>query len=522
MKKKTFVLGMVAGLTSAVVLTTGCSSKKNQLTPVAGAEGLLGSREVIPPPYASPTQMKTVTVTAPAASAQDVPEPGLPEVGTAPLAPVVASPAADPMAPIALAPVAAPAAPSDAIVPPPAPADISPAPAFPNGIQDLSTGGTVPAAPVIPAAPATPVLPNDAAAPAAAIIPAAETLTYTVRKGDTLSSIARQYGVKWQDIVVANNLTNASGIKVGQVLTMPAGAVQPVASLQPLVPSTPLVSPAAPIPSSGKSVKPTQRFTVKPLPADGKYTVMDGDSLWKIAHKYGLTSDSIRKTNNLTSDKLRIGQVLILKKTADAAPANGKSATPSAAKGAKADAKSSAATGLSADKHIVASGDNLWTLARKYKISEKDLWKWNNLKTANLRIGQVLIVRAPAGTANTASAAAPAAPIDAPTAPIAAPAAPIAAPAIVEPVAAPAPVIDLTQPTVPEVAAPAPATTPGTATAVPAVTHISSHTVAEGETVASILQEFAISLEQFKQLNPEINVDEPLKVGSEVKVPFEE
>lgn len=45
---------------------------------------------------------------------------------------------------------------------------------------------------------------------------------YTVVKGDTVSSIAKKYGVTVSDIVSANKLTNPNLIKVGQKLTIPA------------------------------------------------------------------------------------------------------------------------------------------------------------------------------------------------------------------------------------------------------------------------------------------------------------
>lgn len=48
--------------------------------------------------------------------------------------------------------------------------------------------------------------------------PAAKTVTYTVKKGDTLSGIAAKYGTTYQKIAKDNNIKNPNFIKVGQKL----------------------------------------------------------------------------------------------------------------------------------------------------------------------------------------------------------------------------------------------------------------------------------------------------------------
>ncbi|MFW6097854.1 MAG: LysM peptidoglycan-binding domain-containing protein [Chloroflexota bacterium] len=53
--------------------------------------------------------------------------------------------------------------------------------------------------------------------------PSPEGGTYTVSPGDTLSSIARQFGTTWQEIAALNNISNPNVIHVGQVLQVPGG-----------------------------------------------------------------------------------------------------------------------------------------------------------------------------------------------------------------------------------------------------------------------------------------------------------
>ncbi|MCY1220814.1 spore coat assembly protein SafA [compost metagenome] len=80
--------------------------------------------------------------------------------------------------------------------------------------------------------------PAPAATPAPAPAPAANSGSYTVKSGDTLSAIAAKHGVKLSDILSANKLTMTSVIFPGNKLVIPGASIQPAASVTPLVPSS--------------------------------------------------------------------------------------------------------------------------------------------------------------------------------------------------------------------------------------------------------------------------------------------
>ena len=47
-------------------------------------------------------------------------------------------------------------------------------------------------------------------------------------------------------------------------------------------------------------------------PSQNTYTVQSGDNLYSIARKYNTTVDEIKRKNNLTSNNLSIGQILVI------------------------------------------------------------------------------------------------------------------------------------------------------------------------------------------------------------------
>ena len=94
-------------------------------------------------------------------------------------------------------------------------------------------------------------------------------ITYTVRPGDTLWQLAKRYGTTVDAIKQASGITS-DDLSIGQVLRIPV--------------------------SQGE-----QYFL---------YTVRPGDTLWLLANRFGTTVDAIRNLNGLSSDALRVGQVL--------------------------------------------------------------------------------------------------------------------------------------------------------------------------------------------------------------------
>jgi LysM repeat protein len=88
-------------------------------------------------------------------------------------------------------------------------------------------------------------------------------MTHTVAPGDTLSEIARRYGVRSSEIATANNVTDPRSLKVGQVLTIPGwqapaggatkAAAAPVSTPAP-APAVPTLTPNVPAEENAPTV----------------------------------------------------------------------------------------------------------------------------------------------------------------------------------------------------------------------------------------------------------------------------
>ena len=104
-------------------------------------------------------------------------------------------------------------------------------------------------------------------------LPKTET-EYTVIKGDTLYSIANKFKVSVDNLKVINNLNN-SIISIGQILKIPNSTI----------------------------IQNNNKLT---------YTVKKGDTLYSIAKLYNSSIDELKNINNLKNDILTVGEILIL------------------------------------------------------------------------------------------------------------------------------------------------------------------------------------------------------------------
>jgi len=109
---------------------------------------------------------------------------------------------------------------------------------------------------------------------------------YTIVKGDTFDKIAKDHGVTVRAIQDANPGVDPKKLQIGKVIHVPP----PVASI---------TAPKVNTPSLDATTGGEQTYKVK-----------SGDTLTKIAKDHGVTIRALRSANNLTTDKIKVGDVL--------------------------------------------------------------------------------------------------------------------------------------------------------------------------------------------------------------------
>lgn len=123
--------------------------------------------------------------------------------------------------------------------------------------------------------------------------------TITVKSGDTVSALAKKYGVSASALEKTNHITK-DRIFAGQKITLPG-------TTKTTTKTTTKANAAA-----AKTTKLSSTSTAKTTTSKTTYTVKSGDTLWAISSKYGVTVSQIKKWNNLSSDSITTGQKLAI------------------------------------------------------------------------------------------------------------------------------------------------------------------------------------------------------------------
>ncbi len=174
--------------------------------------------------------------------------------------------------------------------------------------------------------------------------------TYRVRRGDTLSKIAKAFNTTTRAIMADNNLRSSRWIKTGMKLKLATITVTKATDVE----KNPDPETIAAAPDS------TDKNKVKFI-----YRVeRNGMALNTLARYYSVSADELKKWNPWTQgDRLQYGEELSIFKSME-----------------------------NMSVHKTRRGDSLWKLARRYKTSVSNIKRWNQLVSSRIHPGDNLIV----------------------------------------------------------------------------------------------------------------------------------
>jgi membrane-bound lytic murein transglycosylase D len=172
-------------------------------------------------------------------------------------------------------------------------------------------------------------------------------VVHNVRKGESLSVIARRYGTSVRAIMRLNSLRSSHFIRTGWKLKIPTGRKYRI--------------PGA-VPVQVSSVTDKGQLT--------QYVVQKGDSLWRIAERFGTTTKAIESANRLSDSYLRIGQVLMIPQDLTTTEE------------------------IKTKVYIVSKGDSPYLIATRHHMKLSQFLRINNLSPrSTIFPGQALLVR---------------------------------------------------------------------------------------------------------------------------------
>ena len=175
-----------------------------------------------------------------------------------------------------------------------------------------------------------------------------ELIYYRIKRGENLNSIAARYGVDLNSLKEWNNISG-NKIYAGKRLKIYTDR-------------------------SSRYVAAAENSSIHSRTSIYRYKVKGGDSIYELAIKFGVPSTTLKRWNNLASNRLRIGQVLKIYQNDNEASLGDNAPKTSA----------------NVNYYKVRSGDAISLVADKYKVPVSNIRRWNNLRSNKIVAGTTL------------------------------------------------------------------------------------------------------------------------------------
>ncbi|MBC7329877.1 LysM peptidoglycan-binding domain-containing protein [bacterium] len=190
-------------------------------------------------------------------------------------------------------------------------------------------------------------------------------VVYEVKEGDSLWSISRKFGVSIEEIAKFNNIKIEKTLQIGEKLRIPQKEG-----------------------SNTNAITTNGEQKVKSLAGTGVYEIKEGDSLWTIGKKFGVSPEEIARANGISLNKtLKIGEKLIIPK------AGMKVAKEKTSVKVSSSPRTSSASREGGIIYQVRAGDSLWTIGKRFGVSPEKIASANGISlNKTLQIGDKLVI----------------------------------------------------------------------------------------------------------------------------------
>jgi membrane-bound lytic murein transglycosylase D len=117
---------------------------------------------------------------------------------------------------------------------------------------------------------------------------------HTVKRGDSVTSVSRKYGISAKELRDANGLSAKAKLTAKQELMIPARS-------------------ATSLPSA-EAARPSNSTRATSSSAPKTYRVRQGDTLFSIARQFSITVAELKRLNGLSTDRIKIGDQLTVRR----------------------------------------------------------------------------------------------------------------------------------------------------------------------------------------------------------------
>lgn len=211
--------------------------------------------------------------------------------------------------------------------------------------------------------------------------------THVLQRNEKLEKVAMQYGLSVVEIKTINGYAPKAKVPNGATLLVPMRTGATLAALPEMVAPVPAIPAAAPTPATTASTAALRSHKV------GK-----GETLFSIAKRYDIPLAELKKLNGLKNDKVALGTTLTL--GGKAAPERTTVVLDKSGKADKTTAKASDSKAVAAKasapriaRYTIRRGDTLASIAKRFKVDQGDLQRWNKLSAQGIKPGQTLTIQ---------------------------------------------------------------------------------------------------------------------------------